>query len=131
MTNKLMRKLIIPECISIPKMAFRPGVTYQLRFHGTRSLRMMRTSISIGTMAVAYISLIAKQALDAAHEADKNSRLSLTREFSSRFLRRLRETADHLQTYTIVRYNKVPFQLVEYTFANVGTPAGGKPFIIT
>src|SRR5262244_202667 len=44
--QKLMRKPIIPEPISIRLMAFRPEVTYRLRFHGTRSFRRTSTSLS-------------------------------------------------------------------------------------
>jgi hypothetical protein len=71
-----------------------------------------------------------KAALDAAHEADKNNRLSFT-PGSPRVS--CADCEKPLTTFSdIVGYDdtKVPFQLVEYTFASVGTPPGGEPYII-
>ena len=69
-----------------------------------------------------------KAALDKAHEADKDSRLSFT-DGSPRV-----SCADCEKPLTIYKHkelfddDKIPFQLVEYTFASVNTDA--KPFII-
>ena len=68
-------------------------------------------------------------ALNAAHEADKDSPLSLTPESPTV------SCDDCEQPLTIYKDKlaypqSIPFQLVEYTFADVGTPKGGKPFII-
>jgi len=69
-----------------------------------------------------------KAALDAAHEIDKDSRLSFT-DGSPRVS--CADCEKPLTIYSdIAGYDdtKVPFQLVEYTFASVDTK--GKPFII-
>src|SRR5262249_49314551 len=128
MTQRLMRKPIIPEPISIRLMAFRPEVRYRLRFHGTRSFRRTSTSLSTGTMAVRYI-FDSGAALSAAHKADKDSPLSLT---SSSPVVSCEACEQPLTIYedTLAYPPSIPFQLVEYTFADVGTPAGGKPYII-
>jgi hypothetical protein len=72
-----------------------------------------------------------KAALDKAHEADKDSRLSFT-DGSPRV-----SCADCEKPLSIYKDeklfddNKVQFQLVEYTFASVETPPGGEvPFVI-
>jgi hypothetical protein len=68
-------------------------------------------------------------ALSAAHEADKDSPLSLTPESPT-------VSCDVCEQPLTIYKDKlayppsIPFQLVEYTFADVGTPADGKPFII-
>jgi hypothetical protein len=68
-------------------------------------------------------------ALNAAHEADKKSPLSLT---SNSPVVSCDDCEQPLTIYkdTLAFPSSIPFQLVEYTFADVGTPAGGKPFII-
>jgi hypothetical protein len=68
-------------------------------------------------------------ALSAAHEADNDSPLSLTPESPT-------VSCDVCEQPLTIYKDKlayppsIPFQLVEYTFADVGTPADGKPFII-
>jgi hypothetical protein len=68
------------------------------------------------------------EALSAAHDADKNSPLSFT---STSPLVSCEECE---QPVTIDKDTRayppnIPFQLVEYTFADVATPAGGRPYI--
>ena len=69
------------------------------------------------------------EALNAAHEADKKSPLSLT---DNSPVVSCDDCEQPLTIYkdTLAFPSSIPFQLVEYTFADVGTPAGGKPFII-
>ena len=68
-------------------------------------------------------------ALSTAHKADKDSPLSLT---SSSPVVSCEACEQPLTIYkdTLAYPPSIPFQLVEYTFADVGTPAGGKPYII-
>ena len=67
--------------------------------------------------------------MSAAHAADKNSPLSLT---SNSPVVSCEDCEQPLTIYkdTLAFPPSIPFQLAEYTFADVGTPASGKPFII-
>jgi hypothetical protein len=69
------------------------------------------------------------EALKAAHDADKNSPLSVT---ANSPVVSCANCEQPLAIYkdTLAYPASIPFQLVEYTFADVGTPAGGKPYII-
>ena len=68
-------------------------------------------------------------ALSTAHKAYKDSPLSFT---SSSPVVSCQACEQPLTIYkdTLAYPPSIPFQLVEYTFADVGTPAGGKPYII-
>jgi hypothetical protein len=70
-----------------------------------------------------------KEALTAAHNADKTSPLSFTADSP---LVSCPNCEQPLTIYkdTLAYPTNIPFQLVEYTFADVGTPAGDKPYII-
>jgi hypothetical protein len=70
-----------------------------------------------------------KAALDAAHGADQNTPVSLT---ANSPVVSCPDCEQPVAIYkdTLAFPTNIPFQLVEYTFADVATPSGGKPFII-
>jgi len=69
-----------------------------------------------------------KAALDAAHEADKDNRLSFTPGSPRVSCADCEKPLTTFSDKKLYDDTKVPFQLVEYTFASVGTV--GKPYII-